>query len=298
MKITDNFVLFWGDYLGNWASPPEPIRFHCWDHRFTLPGEAGFDVHSFKTSEHLFMYLKAVFFGDWDSAKAIEESTNPKEAKGLGRLVKGFSEEEWEKVRYEIMFNAVYRRSLCDDKFKSMLLTDEWKNLEFVEASPYDRVWGIGMKETDPDADKKKKWKGLNLLGKALTELRELLLWEKWINSWDLYEFHEDLIWCPSQIYYWFMVGDKMKLVYMRWRWQDPWSITICEVPDPTNPDSWNFDGSENITDKVGTFKDREYEKMEEEVLKYLRGRFPDTTFKNEIIRKNSRSWAGTHLIS
>lgn len=297
MKVTNNFVLFWGDYLGNWSAPPSPIRFGCWDTRFTQKTMNGFDVHSFKTSEHLFMYLKAAFFGDWAIAKEIEEAPTPKKAKELGRLVKGFSEEEWNKVRYEVMFSAVYNRSTSDEKFKSMILKDEWRFLEFVEASPYDRIWGIGLLETDPDANMKKKWRGLNLLGKALTELREYLLWEQWITSWGLNEFREDLIWCPSQIYYWFMVGEEMKLVYMRWRYQDPWNIVLCKVPDPSNPDSWNFTDSENITDKVGIFKDSEYEKMEEKVLEYLRGRFPDTTFKNEIIRKNQQGWKGTNII-
>ena len=297
MKVTDKFVLFWGDYLGNWTATPTPIRFSCWDKRFVQTGGGPFNIHYFKTSEHLFMYLKAAFFGDWKIAKEIEESSSPKDAKSLGRLVKGFSEEEWEKVRYEVMFNAVYHRSFHDPKFKSMILKEEWKNLEFVEASPYDRIWGIGMKETDPDVNNRKKWRGLNLLGKSLTELRKYFLWEEWVGEWGPYEFHEDLIWCPSQIYYWFMTNEGMKLVYMRWRWQDPWSITICNVNDPSTPEEWDFVGSENITDKIGTFKDSEYEKMEEEVLKYLRGRFPETTFKNEIIRKDPRSWKGTTLI-
>jgi len=189
MKVTDKFVLFWGDYLGNWTATPTPIKFSCWDKRFVQTGGGPFNTHYFKTSEHLFMYLKAAFFGDWKIAKEIEESSGPKDAKSLGRLVEGFSEEEWEKVRYEVMFNAVYHRSFHDSKFKSMILKEEWKNLEFVEASPYDRIWGIGMKETDPDVNNRKKWRGLNLLGKSLTELRKYFLWEEWVSAWGPYNF-------------------------------------------------------------------------------------------------------------
>lgn len=297
MKITDKFVLFWGDYLGNWTALPEPINFKTMDYRFRNPNESILTYHKFPTSEHLFMYLKAMFFKDYETAAKIENEPSPKEAKKLGRLVKNFSEEEWVKVRYEVMFNTVRHRSWVDSKFKDMLLKPEWRGLEFVEASPYDRVWGIGLPQDDPKAERKKMWAGLNLLGQALCELRDRILWEQWVSEKNLREFHEDLIWCPSQIYYWFPVGDQVKIVYMRWRWGDPWSIEIASLKDPNDFDSWELLGSEDITEKLGFFKDSEYMLMEEKVVDYLKNTYPyDNVANVDIVRKNWQDWTGTKL--
>lgn len=42
-----------------------------------------------------------------------------------------------------------------------------------VEASPYDRIWGIGLAASNPKALDRKMWRGTNWLGQALTEVRE-----------------------------------------------------------------------------------------------------------------------------
>ena len=47
-----------------------------------------------------------------------------------------------------------------------------------VEASPYDTIWGIGMKEPDTGITNPHNWKGLNQLGFALMEVRDLLMAE------------------------------------------------------------------------------------------------------------------------
>ena len=297
MKVTDKFVLFWGGELSNFAKCDSPIIFrNAIGGPFSNPNKLSFSTISLPTSEHLFMYLKAVYFKDYDIAEKILEAKEPKDAKALGRQVSGFSEEEWEKVRYEVMFSAVFYKFWHNTKFKDLLLKDEWKDLEFVEASPYDRIWGIGLSEGDPDALVKKKWRGLNLLGKAQCEVRSYLKWSEWVNTWGLNEFYEDLIWCPSQIYYWFMVGSEMKLVYMRWRWSDPWSIELCNVKDPSNPNDWSFDGSETI-DLGKEYKDSEYQEMEKDLILYLMKRFPESKFPFQIVRKDPHGWEGTKII-
>ncbi len=297
MKVTDKFVFFWGGKLSNFSPSKNPIIFHTFDPRFQNPLYKSFETVELPTSEHIFMYLKALYFKDYTVAEEILRAKEPREAKALGRKVSGFSEESWEEVRYESMFSAVYHKSCYDREFRDLILKPEWENLEFVEASPKDRIWGIGLSEDDPRAEIKKKWPGLNLLGKALCELRKYLKWQEWVNSWGLQEFHEDLIWCPSQIYYYFMVGSEMKMVYMRWRWNDPWSIDLCNVPDPNNPESsWTLDGSIDITSEVGYFTDSEYMKMEEKVLEYLKKKYSNETF-GPIIRKDPLSWQGTKII-
>ena len=297
MKVTDKFVLFWGGILSNFAKCDPPIMFrNPISGPFNNPNKPMIGSLPFPTSEHLFMYLKAVYFKDYDVAEKILEAKEPKDAKALGRQVSGFSEEEWKKIRYEVMFSAVYYKSYYNTEFKDYLLKDEWKDLEFVEASPRDKIWGIGLSEGDSAATSKENWKGLNLLGKALCEVRSYLKWYEWVTAWGLNEFHEDLIWCPSEIHYWFMVGSEMKLAYMRWRWADPWSIELCKVNDPSQPNSWSFNDSE-VLDLGKDYKDSEYQEMERDLLLYLMNRFPEARFPFQIIRKDPHSWGGTKII-
>ena len=63
-----------------------------------------------------------------------------------------------------------------NEDLKKLITSYEFKGKGYVEASPVDRIWGIGLGENDPLADDEKNWKGQNLLGKALDEVRDWLL--------------------------------------------------------------------------------------------------------------------------
>lgn len=167
MKITDKYVFFWGGIFSNWANVPEGIL-------YTDPETA--ECLKFSTSEQLFMYLKAKHFGDMEVADKILKSESPKEAKALGRKVTGFSEEEWEKVREEKMRTALVFKLISWPFFKTELLSDKYSGKTFVEASPYDTIWGIGLREEDLGIEDETTWRGINLLGKILTSLRDDLV--------------------------------------------------------------------------------------------------------------------------
>ena len=138
------------------------------------------------------MYQKAMLFGDAEVAAEILVAEHPRTVKGLGRKVRNFDEKKWVKARDAIVCKgnllkfttAVteegFRKGtsskaedipLIEGSLKEMLIATGDK--EIVEASPYDRIWGVGF--TAKDADQNRKRWGLNLLGKALMQVREEL---------------------------------------------------------------------------------------------------------------------------
>lgn len=164
MKTTDRYVFFLRGVLGNWIRVPGGIRLRINEREVNLP-----------TSEHVFMALKASYFNDENIFEKIINTPSPKEAKRLGRLVKGFDESLWKKVREEAMYSAIKHRSIYDIKFTTELLNPEYEGKEFVECNPYDVIWSCGWSEDNENALDSNNWRGLNLLGKLLTKLRKEL---------------------------------------------------------------------------------------------------------------------------
>ena len=158
MKVTDKYVFFWSGPLSNFA----PVE-----------GGIEFDGFRFPTSEHVFMYIKAKTFRDDEIAEQIKNAPDPKTAKNLGRKVRGFNEKVWEQRRVNAMKTAVQHKFDASPEFRNELLKEKYRNKTFVEASPYDCIWGIGMSENDPNVNDESKWRGLNLLGNILTKLRD-----------------------------------------------------------------------------------------------------------------------------
>jgi ribA/ribD-fused uncharacterized protein len=125
------------------------------------------------------MWMKAITFGDETIAlRILLEGKNPKMAKTLGRLVKNYDDKKWNEIRYKVMVDANYFKYSQSEDLKKMLLNPEFDGKHFVEASPLDGIWGIKCGETEA-LDDESNWKGQNLLGKALDEVREMLLNEK-----------------------------------------------------------------------------------------------------------------------
>lgn len=123
-------------------------------------------------AEQYMMAEKALLFGDENTREAILQSKSPKRQKALGREVRGFKEAKWKKWREQIVFQGNYCKFSQNERFKQVLL-GTGDNI-IAEAADYDPVWGIGMKASDPNAQDQSKW-GLNLLGKALMEVRRQL---------------------------------------------------------------------------------------------------------------------------
>ena len=120
------------------------------------------------------MAEKAKLFGDSEARDKILQSKHPKQAKELGRMVLGFQDDVWTEKRSEIVVDGNRAKFLQNEDLKEFLI--QTRNRILVEASPVDKIWGIGLAEDDLNIENPLKWKGLNLLGFALMEVRDELI--------------------------------------------------------------------------------------------------------------------------
>jgi ribA/ribD-fused uncharacterized protein len=138
------------------------------------PARFELDGHVFNCAEQYMMYGKAVLFADAEIAAQILESSVPRQHKALGRKVHNFSDAVWKANREKIVADGSRAKFTQNTELRQALL--ETAGTELVEASPFDRIWGIGLAASDARAEDPKQWRGQNLLGKILTRLRDELL--------------------------------------------------------------------------------------------------------------------------
>ncbi len=162
------YVFFWGHS----AKKNAPVGKECLSQWYTAKFEV--DSVSYPTAEHYMMAMKAKLFNDDESFGKIIGAANPSAAKAAGRGVKNFNETVWNDESFEIVVQANYHKFGQNTELKEYLLNT--KNRVLVEASPQDKIWGIGLAQDDDGIDQPVKWKGKNKLGFALMEARERLL--------------------------------------------------------------------------------------------------------------------------
>jgi ribA/ribD-fused uncharacterized protein len=149
----DGFFLFWGQWPSNWTPSP-----------FVLDGT------TYNCVEQYMMAEKARLFGDTAALTRIMASADPRDQKRYGKQVSPYDDAKWAAVRYEIVLRATIAKYTQNPDLREKLLASG--DLRFVEAAPDDVVWGIGMNSDHPDATNPARWRGTNLLGKALDEAR------------------------------------------------------------------------------------------------------------------------------
>ncbi|MCA9708769.1 MAG: NADAR family protein [Myxococcales bacterium] len=137
--------------------------------------ESPFEVDgaTYRTAEHWMMAGKATLFGDGATRDQILSARTPGEAKALGRRVRGFHEAAWQAHRMALVVEGNVHKFSQHPALGEYLRSTARRVL--VEASPVDRVWGIGLAADHPDATQPQAWRGLNLLGFALMEARARL---------------------------------------------------------------------------------------------------------------------------
>jgi ribA/ribD-fused uncharacterized protein len=132
------------------------------------------DGVTFNCAEQFMMYGKARLFEDAEAAAHILAADHPRDHKALGRKVKNFDAGAWNRAREKIVMDGNRAKFTQNPDLHEVLLATRGTTL--VEASPYDKIWGIGLAATDPRAQDATQWKGQNLLGKILTALRDELI--------------------------------------------------------------------------------------------------------------------------
>jgi len=167
---SSDFVFFWGHTdRGNGLTK---ACLSQW-----LPCSFFVDGQYYNCTEQYMMAEKARIFGDDDIRQQILAEYNQMTIKKLGRKVSGYDDEVWKSVRFDVVVKGNVAKFSQNEKLKEFLIGTG--NKVIVEASPKDDVWGIGLEETVPEAANPSKWKGTNLLGFALMEVRDILISEQ-----------------------------------------------------------------------------------------------------------------------
>ena len=133
-----------------------------------------FEGVKYFSAEQYMMAEKAKLFNDTLNYDRIIDSKSPGQAKQFGREVIGFDEKVWKDNRCEIVKKGNLAKFGQNQELKQYLL--ETKNRVLVEASPVDIIWGIGLSKDSEDCQNPLLWRGENLLGFTLMEVRDKLL--------------------------------------------------------------------------------------------------------------------------
>lgn len=162
------FLFFWGHQKSQSGDIGKECLSQWWPAQFIMAGITYF------SAEHYMMAEKARLFNDTEHLDKIIHAKSPGQAKAFGRMVNGFDEDVWVKYRYEIVRRGNMAKFGQNPALQEFLLST--KNRILVEASPVDSIWGIGLSQENEHCQNPLKWKGLNLLGFALMEVREMLV--------------------------------------------------------------------------------------------------------------------------
>lgn len=154
--VTDEYHFFYGGPFSNW-----------------YPESFFVDGVKYHQVEQYMMACKARVFGDQSAHDKIMNTKNPREQKSIGRSVKNFDPHVWEIVSKDVVFRAIAARARFNPPYASYLIATEDRLI--VEASPTDRIWGIGLSLDDEKLLEKVYWDGSNWLGQLLTEARDFL---------------------------------------------------------------------------------------------------------------------------
>ncbi|KAJ7138508.1 hypothetical protein C8R43DRAFT_1019342 [Mycena crocata] len=172
-RAASDYTFFWStNHVNGWASQWYPASFT------TTVSMDGVDQEiTFLSNEHWMMLQKALLFEDSDVAQEVlsingTAKQDMARVKALGRKVKNFKEDVWVQHRERIVTEGTIHKFRQNADLRQKLFATG--DTMLVEASPYDKIWGIGCSEANAISRSGNQW-GLNLLGEALVEARRVL---------------------------------------------------------------------------------------------------------------------------
>lgn len=160
------YTFFWRGPFSQWA-----------------PSEILIDGVKYNCCEQYMMAQKALLFKDMEAHDAIMKAQHPSDQKSLGRKIKNFDKETWELVAKSVVFRANDAKFTQHKHYYDDLMATG--DTLLVEASPEDKIWGIGLAENDPRVHDESQWQGTNWLGEVITDVRENLSGQK--EQWDMF---------------------------------------------------------------------------------------------------------------
>ena len=160
-----DYLFFWGHQPSRDGSIIKTCMSQWW------PSEFEEKTRVYKTAEHYMMAQKALLFNDAETFERIISKDSPKDVKDLGRQIRNFDAEVWDRHKYQIVKQGNFLKFSQNESLKHFLI--QTKNKILVEASPVDTIWGIGLIENSPKAMSPNDWRGENLLGFALMDVRD-----------------------------------------------------------------------------------------------------------------------------
>lgn len=176
MRVTDKFVFFFTDkdVFSNWYIAP------FFDSNANKYNPEVSSSVKFDCVEQYMMWRKASLFKDYETASAILNGTHKRKGekdqayyKRMGRAVRGYDDTLWKANREYIVKRGIFLKYTQNEKLNKELLKHKGKT--FVEASPYDAVYGIKMGMWDAGVEDPSNWKGENLLGEWHTQFLKTL---------------------------------------------------------------------------------------------------------------------------
>lgn len=148
-------------------------RIYCFSNHYMCE-KLVIDDMSFYCTEQYYMFYKARVFSDKEAMKQIMQTKDSKLMKRIGSNVKGFDQDKWYKIAIQVMVIASIKKYEQNPALRRQLF--ETAGTELVETSPTDERWGIGLSLFDWRLRDKEMWRGMNILGRLLTMLRDKLL--------------------------------------------------------------------------------------------------------------------------
>ena len=165
--LQPEYLFFWGHTQKVIGVTDKSCFSQWWPSPFIVDGI------TYPTAEHWMMAQKALLFNDNESFDLIVAANQSAIAKDLGRKVKSFDADKWNANAFQFVVEGNLHKLSQHEELKKCLLSTG--DTILVEASPVDFIWGIGLSQEATEASNPLKWKGPNLLGFALMEVRDAL---------------------------------------------------------------------------------------------------------------------------